>query len=93
MDLELILDNIKRKVEKLKEVNVQLVNENEELMNKVLKLTTSIEDTEKKMKELENKNVNLQFSKSVKNLDKDKLNSVIEELIEEVDKGLELLKG
>ena len=93
MDLSESLDKIIAKIKKLKEINDQLVSENEELTNKVIELTRSFEENQKRINELENKNVNLQFSKTVENLDKDKLNSVIEELIEEVDKGLELLKS
>ena len=93
MDLKSNLNNIKDKILKLKEINTQLIAENEELTNKVLEFSSDNDKNENKIKELEDKNVNLQFSKSVNNIDKEKLNSVIEELIEELDKGLELLKS
>jgi len=87
------LDSIRSKAEKLIEENARLRLENQRLMDEMSQLRNQADDTQKSIKELENKNVNLQLSKTIDSNEKTKLKAVIEELIVEIDKGLELLKS
>ncbi len=91
--LEQKLDSILRKVETLKALNQKLNAENEELINQLLVQKERMEECEKRIDELENKSLNLQYSSSLKKEDKQQLKKVINELIKEIDKGLELLKS
>jgi len=93
IDIELVFSRIKTKIFSLKEQNGLLTQENEELINEIIKLKQENEEKEKIIKNLENKTINLQLSKSIETEEKDKLNEVIDELIKEIDKGLELLKS
>ena len=91
--IEQKLDSILRKVETLKALNQKLNAENEELINQLLVQKERMEECEKRIDELENKSLNLQYSSSMKKEDKQQLKKVINELIKEIDKGLELLKS
>jgi len=92
-EVENRLGAILRKVEKLKEFNAQLIAENEELISQILLQKERIEECEKRIGELENKSLNLQYSGTMKKEEKQQLKKVINELIKEIDKGLELLKS
>jgi uncharacterized coiled-coil DUF342 family protein len=92
MNIQERLENIRAKAEKLIEENTKLRSEYQQLLDEMSQLKNQADDTQKSIKELENKNVNLQLSKSIDNNEKTKLKAVIEELIVEIDKGLELLK-
>ena len=93
MELENKLNLIKLRVEQLVSRNVQLINENVVLADEIKKLKSENEYNKKNIQELENKTVNSHFSKSIENEDKNRLKSVIEDLINEIDKGIELLKS
>ena len=88
-----IIVRLKQKADALHMQVVQLSIENEELINEVLALKEDQEQAEKRIKELENKTINLQFSNTLQVEEKGKLKQTINELITEIDKGLELLKG
>ena len=92
-ELEAISIRLKQKAEQLRSQVNQLSVENEELINEILVLKEENERAEKRIKELENKTLNLQFSSTLEVEDKEKLKLTINELISEIDKGLELLKG
>jgi predicted nucleic acid-binding Zn-ribbon protein len=92
MNFELRIDNIYRKIVDLKDQKKQLLNTKLQLENEIDFLKQEKLKYEQKTKELEDRIVNLQVSKTVDNVDKNKLSTVIEELIEEIDKGLDLLK-
>ena len=93
MSIQDRLDNIRSKAEKLIEENTRLRLEYQQLLDEMSQLRNQADDTQKSIKELENKNVNLQLSKTIDSNEKTKLKTVIEELIVEIDKGLELLKS
>ena len=93
MSIQDRLENIKSKAEKLIEENARLRSEYQQLIDEMSQLRNQADDTQKSIKDLENKNVNLQLSKTIDSNDKTKLKAVIEELIVEIDKGLELLKS
>jgi uncharacterized coiled-coil DUF342 family protein len=93
MSIQDRLENIRTKAEKLIEENARLRSEYQQLLDEMSQLRNQADDTQKSIKELENKNVNLQLSKTIDNTEKNKLKAVIEELIVEIDKGLELLKS
>jgi len=86
------LDSIRSKVEMLIDENEKLRSENKQIMDEMSMLKNQADDTQKSIRDLENKNVNLQLSKIIDSNEKTKLKAVIEELIVEIDKGLELLK-
>jgi hypothetical protein len=92
MSIQNRLDSIRLKVEMLLDENERLKSENKQLVDEMSMLRNQADDTQKSIKELENKNVNLQLSKIIDSNEKTKLKAVIEELIVEIDKGLELLK-
>lgn len=93
MSIQDRLDNIRSKAVKLVEENKKLRLEYQQLLDEMSQLRNQADDTQKSIKELENKNVNLQLSKTIDSNEKTKLKAVIEELIVEIDKGLELLKS
>ena len=93
MSIQDRLDNIRSKAVKLVEENKKLRLEYQQLLDEMSQLRNQADDTQKSIKELENKNVNLQLSKTIDSNEKTKLKVVIEELIVEIDKGLELLKS
>ena len=93
MSIQDRLENIRSKAEKLIEENTRLRLEYQQLLDEMSLLRNQADDTQKSIKELENKNVNLQLSKTIDSNEKTKLKAVIEELIVEIDKGLELLKS
>ena len=92
MSIQDRLENIRSKAEKLIEENTKLRLEYQQLLDEMSQLRNQADDTKKSIKVLENKNVNLQLSKTIDSNEKTKLKAVIEELIVEIDKGLELLK-
>ena len=92
MSIQNRLDSIRLKVEMLLDENERLKSENKKIMEEMSLLRNQADDTQKSIKDLENKNVNLQLSKIIDSNEKTKLKAVIEELIVEIDKGLELLK-
>jgi regulator of replication initiation timing len=93
MSIQDRLENIRSKAEKLIEENTKLRLEYQQLLDEMSQLRNQADDTQKSIKDLENKNVNLQLSKTIDSNEKTKLKAVIEELIVEIDKGLELLKS
>jgi len=93
MSIQDRLENIRSKAEKLIEENTKLRLEYQQLLDEMSQLRNQADDTQKSIKDLENKNVNLQLSKTIDSSEKTKLKAVIEELIVEIDKGLELLKS
>ena len=93
MSIQDRLENIRSKAEKLIEENTRLRLEYQQLLDEMSQLRNKADDTQKSIKDLENKNVNLQLSKTIDSNEKTKLKAVIEELIVEIDKGLELLKS
>ncbi|MBC8343039.1 MAG: hypothetical protein ISR55_00610 [Bacteroidetes bacterium] len=92
-NLEEIIKRLQIKAEQLVTQYKELSAENEELISQVIALKEEHERAELRIKELENKSLNLQFSNTFELEDKAKLKSTINELITEIDKGLELLKG
>ena len=92
-DLATTLKRLHSKAEQLLEQYKELSAENEELIAQVIAFKEENERAESRIKELENKSLNLQFSNKFEVEDKEKLKSTINELITEIDKGLELLKG
>jgi len=93
MSIQNRLDSIRLKVEMLIDENERLKSENKQILDEMSLLRNQADDTQKSIKDLENKNVNLQLSKIIDSNEKTKLKAVIEELIVEIDKGLELLKS
>lgn len=93
MELEHKLNLIKIRIEQLISENKRLINENNQLVDDSLRLRSQLEDSRKIINDLENKALNLQFNNSIENDEKNKLKTVIEELIIEIDKGIELLKS
>ena len=93
MSIQNRLDSIRLKVEMLIDENERLKSENKQILDEMSLLRNQADDTQKSIKDLENKNVNLQLSKTIDSNEKTKLKAVIEELIVEIDKGLELLKS
>ncbi|MFC2113831.1 hypothetical protein ACFLRI_00625, partial [Bacteroidota bacterium] len=61
-ELEPIIIRLKQKAENLKAQVTQLSVENEQLINEILVLKEENERSEKRIKELENNTLNLQFS-------------------------------
>ncbi|MBT3303587.1 MAG: hypothetical protein HOD63_11665 [Bacteroidetes bacterium] len=92
-DLATTIKRLHSKAEQLLEQYKELSAENEELIAQVIAFKEENERAESRIKELENKSLNLQFSNKFEVEDKEKLKSTINELITEIDKGLELLKG
>ena len=93
MNLEEKLNIIKVKVQRLLEQNSTLKSEAIMMNAEIEHLKELLIENEKRIQELENKNVNLHLTKTVESNDKNKIKSVIEELIAEIDKGLELVKS
>lgn len=91
-EVDKVFDRLKQKIETLHQQLSELQQENEELISQVLKLSSEQEGNEKRIKELENKALNLQMSSGLSADAKEKLNKRINGLIKEIDKGLELLK-
>lgn len=92
-ELENRLEGIRLNLESLIAQNKQLTEENEQLISELLNLKETTEQNEKRIHELENKNINLQLSNSIEGDDKNKFKYIINGLIKEIDKGLELLKS
>ncbi len=92
-DLATTIKRLHSKAEQLLIQYKELSAENEELIAQVIAFKEENERAESRIKELENKSLNLQFSNKFEVEDKEKLKSTINELITEIDKGLELLKG
>lgn len=93
MELENKLDLIKNRIEELISQGEKLVSDNSSLLAENQDLKSQIEENKKLISELENKALNLQFNNSIENEEKNKLKTVIEDLIIEIDKGIELLKS
>ena len=93
MDIQIRLETIRSKVLTLLDEYKQLKQENIALNNEIKDLQEKLSSKEKSLNDLENKSVNLQSSKTIENEDINKLKAVINELITEIDKGLELLKS
>ena len=92
-DLATTIKRLHSKAEQLLEQYKELSAEIGELIAQVIAFKEENERAESRIKELENKSLNLQFSNKFEVEDKEKLKSTINELITEIDKGLELLKG
>jgi len=92
MNLAEKIENIKINLIKLKEENFRLRLERSKSLEEITRLNQVVEDNEKRIKELENKTLNLQIKGTLETEETNRIKNVIEELITEVDKGLELLK-
>jgi predicted nuclease with TOPRIM domain len=92
-DLQEIVNSLQERAKALVVQLQELSAENEELIGQVIQLKQENERAENRINELENKSINLQFSNTLEIEDKEKLKSTINELLTEIDKGLELLKG
>jgi hypothetical protein len=93
MIIEDKLTVIKGKIQNLLEENKRLTSENDQLLKELNGLREGHEQKEKFIKDLENKNLNLQLTTNIENEDKNKLLALIEEYIAEIDKALEILKS
>lgn len=93
MMIEDKLTVIKGKIQNLLEENKRLVSEKEQLLKELNELREGHEQNEKFIKDLENKNINLQLTNNIENEDKNKLLALIEEYIAEIDRALEILKS
>ena len=93
MELENKLNLIKFRIETLLNRNIQLINENKSLTEEIGLLKYEVEENKKIIKDYENKSLNLHFNNSIENEEKNKLKFVIDDLINEIDKGIELLKS
>ena len=88
-----MFETLKQKIKELKSRNVEISAENEQLIAEVLNIRTQLEVCESRMKEIENKYLNLQVNEKIPEGDKKKLITNIDNLIDEIDKGLELLSS
>ncbi len=88
-----MFETLKQKIKELKNRNIEIGGENEQLIAEVLNLRTQLEDCENRRKEIENKYLNLQVNEKIPEGDKKKLITNIDNLIDEIDKGLELLSS
>jgi hypothetical protein len=93
MELDKKVDLIKERIQQLLDMKLQLINDKNILSQEIDRLKENEANSLKIISELENKSLNSQFDKSVENEDKNKLKTYIEELINEIDKGIKLLKS
>ena len=94
-DIQVLIQNIKQKTEKIVEKNQLLLQDNSILNEKIGALQRSIEIQRETIKDLEEKNKMLKIAHSIASDDegrkalKQKINSVIRE----IDKSMSLLNG
>lgn len=92
-DIQILINNIKQKAEKVVEKNQRLVQDNSELSDKISKLQRSIEIQRETIKDLEEKNKMLKIAHSIATDDEGKkaLKQKINSVIREIDKSMSLL--
>jgi len=92
-DIQLIIQNIKHKTEKIIEKNHLLKRENSELNAKVSELERSLNLQRETIKDIEEKNKMLKIASSISqdSEDKKELKLKINEFIREIDKSMSLL--
>jgi len=92
-DIQLIIQNIRTKTEKIVEKNQRLIRDNSLLNDKISELERSLNLQRETIKDLEEKNKMLKIANSITsdNEDKKVLKLKINEFIREIDKSMSLL--
>ena len=92
-DIQVILEGIKNKIERIVEKNSRLQKENSELHGQIADMDKSINLQREMIKDLEEKNKMLKIANSISSDGDDKkvLKLKINEFIREIDKSMSLL--
>ena len=92
-DIQILINNIKQKAEKVVEKNQRLVQDNSALNDKIIMLQRSVDIQRDTIKDLEEKNKMLKIAHSIASDDEGRkaLRQKINSVIREIDKSMSLL--